>query len=138
MSILYDKKNYTSVSLLVNETRCLNKYIFNYYVLSSYRAIGVMSSMLANGRRNRSSIPGRVIPNTQKKWYLIPPCLTLSIIRHGSKVKWSNQGNGVALTPTHRCSSYRKGSRRSTSTNVTNFTLLLLSSCTRRYVLLIK
>ena len=24
------------------------------------------------------------------KWYLIPPCLTLSNIRHISKVKWSN------------------------------------------------
>ena len=25
-----------------------------------------------------------------KKWYLIPPCLTLSIIRYGSRVKLSN------------------------------------------------
>ena len=25
-----------------------------------------------------------------KKWYLMPPCLTLSIIRYGSRVKWSN------------------------------------------------
>ena len=25
-----------------------------------------------------------------KKWYLISPCLTLSIIRYGSRVKWSN------------------------------------------------
>ena len=34
-----------------------------------------------------------------KKWYLIPPCLTLSIIRLGSRVKWSNQGKGVVLSP---------------------------------------
>ena len=44
------------------------------------------------------------------KWYLIPPCLTLSIIRYASRVKWSNPGKGVAFSPTPRCSSYRKGS----------------------------
>ena len=31
-----------------------------------------------------------------KKWYLMLPCLTLSIIRYGSNVKWNNPGNGVA------------------------------------------
>ena len=41
-----------------------------------------------------------------KKWYLIPPCLTLSIIRYVSRVKWSNPGKGVASFPTPRCSSY--------------------------------
>ena len=45
-----------------------------------------------------------------KKWYFMPPCLTLSIIRSGSRVKWSNPGNGVAPFPTHQCSSYWKGS----------------------------
>ena len=55
------------------------------------------------------------------KWYLIPPCLTLSIIRYGSRVKWSNPGNGVAPSPTHWCSSYRKGSLRSPSTMVAKF-----------------
>ena len=45
---------------------------------------------------------------------MIPPCLTLSIIRCGSRVKWSNPGNGVAPSPTPWCSSYRKGSLRVT------------------------
>ena len=45
-----------------------------------------------------------------KKWYLIPPCLTLSIIRYVSRVKWSNPGKGVAPFPTPRFSSYWKGS----------------------------
>ena len=49
-----------------------------------------------------------------KKWYLIPPCLTLSIIRYGSGVKWSNPGKGVAPFLTPWCSSYRKGSLRVT------------------------
>ena len=31
-----------------------------------------------------------------KKWYLMCPCLTLSIIRYVSRVKWSNPGKGVA------------------------------------------
>ena len=44
------------------------------------RAIGLMSWVFANGPGDRGSIPGRIIPKTQK-WYWIPPCLTLSIIR---------------------------------------------------------
>ena len=45
-----------------------------------------------------------------KKWYLMLPCLILSVIRYGSRVKWSNPEKGVAPSPTHWCSSYRKGS----------------------------
>ena len=30
-----------------------------------------------------------------KKWFLMPPCLTFSIIRYRSRVKWSNSGKGV-------------------------------------------
>ena len=39
----------------------------------------------------------------------MPPCFTLSIIRCGSRVKWSNPGKGVAPSPTPWCSSYWKG-----------------------------
>ena len=45
-----------------------------------------------------------------KKWYLMPPCLTLSIIRYRSRVKWSHPGNGVGPSPTPCCVSYWKGS----------------------------
>ena len=38
------------------------------------------------------------------------PCLTLSIIRYRSRVKWSNPGNGVAPSPIPQCCSYWKGS----------------------------
>ena len=44
-----------------------------------------------------------------KKWYLMPPCLTFSIIRYGSRVKWSNARKEVAPFPTAWCSSYWKG-----------------------------
>ena len=60
-----------------------------------------------------------------KKWYLIPPCLTLSNIRYVSRVRWSNPGKEVAPTPTPRCSSYWKGAFWSPSTTVANFTYLL-------------
>ena len=49
-----------------------------------------------------------------KKWYSLPPYLTLNIIRYGSGVKWSNPGKGEALSPAPWCSSYRKGSLRVT------------------------
>ena len=45
-----------------------------------------------------------------KEWHLMSPCLTLSIMRYGSRVKWSNPGKGVASSPTPQCSSYWKGS----------------------------
>ena len=41
-------------------------------------------------------------------------CLTLSIIRYGSRVKWSNPRKGVVPSPSPWCSSYRKGSLRVT------------------------
>ena len=44
------------------------------------------------------------------KWYLIPPCLTLSNVRYISRVKWSNPEKGVVPSPTHRCISYWKES----------------------------
>ena len=51
-----------------------------------------------------------------KKWYLMPPGLTPSIIRYGSRVKWSNTGKGVAASPTPWYCSYRKGAFGSLST----------------------
>ena len=56
--------------------------------------------------------PGFVPRSCQwlKKWYLIPPCLILSIIRYISRVKWTNQKKGVVSFPTPQCNSYCKGS----------------------------
>ena len=71
--------------------------------------IGMMVRVLTNGPGVQGSIPGPVILKTQK-WYFMPPCLTLSIIRYGSRVKRNNQGKGVAPWPIPRCSSYWKGS----------------------------
>ena len=69
--------------------------------------IDLVGRVFAYGPGDLGSIPGHVIPKTQK-WYLNPPCLTLSTIRYVSRVKWSNSGKGVAPSPTPRCSSYWK------------------------------
>ena len=45
-----------------------------------FRAISLMSWVFSTGLGDRGSIPGRIIPKTQK-WHLMPPCLILSFIR---------------------------------------------------------
>ena len=66
------------------------------------------SRMFANGLGDWGSIPGLVTPKTQK-WCLMQPCLTLSILRYRSRVKWSHPGKRIAPFPTLHCSSYWKG-----------------------------
>ena len=61
------------------------KYI---YIYLQNLTISIMVRVFAG---DRGSIAGWVIPKIQK-WYLMPPCITLGIIRYGSRVKWSNPG----------------------------------------------
>ena len=56
---------------------------------------------------------GRVIPKTQK-WYLMLPCLALSIIRNGSKVSGAIQGNEWCLPLHLSCSNCLKWTLRVT------------------------
>ena len=56
----------------------------------------------------------------------MPPCLTLSIIRYGSRVKWNNPGKGVVPFP---YSLVKREPLYLTSTMVANFTL----KCKRSY-----
>ena len=57
-----------------------------------------------------------------KKWYLMPACLTLNIIRYGSRVKWSNLWKGVA-PPIHLgVVAIEKGAFKPPSSMATNFT----------------
>ena len=72
------------------------------------RRTGRAGRVFANGPGNQGSIPGRVILKTQKM-YLMPPCLTLSIIRYGSRIKWSNPAKGLEPSPTPWCCSWWKG-----------------------------
>ncbi len=66
-------------------TLCVCVYIYIYIYIYISVAIGLISRVLTSGLGDQGSIPGRVIPKTQK-WYLIPPCLTLSIIGYGSRI----------------------------------------------------
>ena len=59
------------------------------------------------------------------------PCLTLSIIRYGSRVKWSNPGNGFAPSSTPQCSSYWKGSLQVTLGYGCQLYLLTYTGCSR-------
>ena len=63
----------------------------------------LMSRVFANGLGDQSSIPGRVIPKTQKT---ILDAALLSTQHYKVSVKWSNPGSGVAPSPTPSCSSY--------------------------------
>ena len=69
---------------------CINFRLFTSYIIG-YRSgqfvrIRLIVRVFDNGRGHRGSIPGRIIVRTQK-WYSIPLCLTVSIIRYGSRVK---------------------------------------------------
>ena len=71
--------------------------------------IGLMVRVFANGPGDLGSIPGRVIPKTQKM-VLDVTLLNTQRYKVRIKVKWSNPGKGVAPSPTPWCSSCRKGS----------------------------
>ena len=75
--------------------------------------IGLGVRVFANGPGDLGSIPGRVIPKTQK---MVLDASLLNTqhykVRIKGKVKQSREG--VAPSPTHWCSSYRKGSLRVT------------------------
>ena len=58
----------------------------------------------------------------------MPPCLTLSIIRYGPRVKWSNPGKAVAPSLHLGVVAIEKEAFGSPSTNVANFTLLYPSA----------
>ena len=96
-STIFESLVWTSVSQAICE---YSKHQANF---------GLVVRVFTNGLGDRGSISGQVIPKTQK-WYLIPPCLTVNIIRYGSRVNWSNPGKWVAPSPTPQCSSYWKGS----------------------------
>ena len=75
--------------------------------------IGLGVRVFANGPGDLGSIPGRVIPKTQK---MVLDASLLNTqhykVRIKSKVEQSREG--VAPSPTPWCSSYRKGSLRVT------------------------
>ena len=57
----------------------------------------IMVRVFANGPGDGRSIQGRGILKTQK-YFLMSPCLTLSIIKYGSRVTESIQGKEYSLS----------------------------------------
>ena len=84
-----------------------------------------MSRAFANGPGNQGSIPGREIPKTQK-WYLVRPCLTLSITKVRMKGKLEQSRVWISALPLHLNEvAIEKRAFGSPSTKVTNFIIKL-------------
>ena len=81
---------------------------FLYVYLSLF---GMMVRVFANGPIDLGSIPGRVIPKTQKM-VLDASLLNTQHYKVGIKGKVEQSREGVASSPTPWCSSYRIGSLR--------------------------
>ena len=75
--------------------------------------IGLGVRVFANGPGDLGSIPGRVIPKTQK---MVLDASLFSTRHYKVRIKGKvvQSRKGVAPSPTHWCSSYRKGSLRVT------------------------
>ena len=82
-------------------------------VARTLRSIGLGVRVFANGPGDLSSIPGRVIPKTQKM-VLDASLLNTQHYKVRIKGKVEQSREGVAPSPTPCCSSYRKGSLRVT------------------------
>ena len=115
--------------LIFGKTDGINKVFYNlqYYqmTLYTYRTLPWWLECLPMARE--TGIQSQVESYQRlKKWYLMPPCLTLSIIRYKLMVKWSNPGKGVAApSPTSCCSSYWKGSLQVALSQSRQFYLLI-------------
>ena len=77
------------------------------------RDIGLAVRVFANGPGDQGSIPGRVIPKTQKM-VLDASFLNTQHYKVRIKGKVEQSREGVAPSPTPWCSSYRKGNLRVT------------------------
>ena len=86
-------------------------YISNLWI--TIPDIGLAVRVFANGPGNLGSIPGRVIPKTQKM-VLDASLLNTQHYKVQIKGKVEQSREGVAPSPTPWCSSYRKGSLRVT------------------------
>ena len=80
-----------------------------------------MSRLLGNSPGDQGSIPGRVIPKTQNM-VRDAAILTLSTIRWGSRVKWSNPGMEERPLLYLGVVAIEKGAFGSPSTMVANLT----------------
>ena len=95
----------------------------------SCQLLAIINSLFCSPMGRETGVQSQVESYQRlKKRYLMPPCLTLSIIRYASKVKWSNPGNGLH-PPLHlSVVAIERGVFGSPSNAVANFTFLMLYS----------
>ena len=74
-----------------------------------FQAFGLMSRVFTNGPEDRGSIPGQVIPKTQKM-VLYFTLLNTQYYKVKIKGKVEQSRNGVVSSPIPQCSSYWNGS----------------------------
>ena len=88
--------NFRGSPLRVEMAPSYLKHTSSLYLYQNMRDIGLMSRVFANGPGNRGSIPGRVIPNTQK---MVIDAALLSTqhykVRIKSKVEQSTERSSV-------------------------------------------
>ena len=89
LTFFYTLTYFNRILIIIISLACLN--------------IGLAVRVFANDPGDLGSIPGRVIPKTQKM-VLDASLLNTQHYRYGSRVKWSNPGKGVVPSPTHWCS----------------------------------
>ena len=78
------------ISLTIRDNAMYNTHAYAYIYIYIYIYISLdplgQGRVFTNGSGDWGSIQGRFIPKTQT-WYLMSPCLILSIIKYGSIVK---------------------------------------------------
>ena len=91
--------------------------LFNTYTKDYLWLHYLLILEFANSPGNRGSIPGRVIPKTQK---MVLDASFLNTLHYKVRIKdkWGNPRKGVAPSPPLQCSSYWKGAFGSLSTTV--------------------
>ena len=104
---------------------CIYIYIYIYIYTLSLILSTYWVRVFANGPGDLGSIPGRVIPKTQK---MVLDASLLNTRHHKVRIKGKVEQSreGVAPSPTPWCSSYRKGSLRVTLDYGRQLYLLLL------------
>ena len=66
----------------------MNIYIYTYIYICTYTGHWAIRVLECSPMARETWVQSQVESYQRlKKWYLMPPCLTLSIIRYGSRVK---------------------------------------------------
>ena len=89
-NLWYCRSSNSRLSIIPDFVACLLQCHAGYYsfYIQVYQPISIMVRVFAN----RLGFNPASNYTKDFKWYLIPPCQTLSIIRYGSRIKWSNPG----------------------------------------------